>query len=246
MENIQRYWGYSHGIDIGANGSKGELSLGWTTNMKVTLRSFSNHHVDVEVYEESSDIKWRLTGFYGHPEGRHQLSLEFSSETGVEDTLDLLVSEEPKDDTLLELTDIRLQLNLEADKEERYWKQHARINWLKYRDHNSKFFHGSTTAKRKFNLIKGLMNDIGEWVEDEKGIEATISGYFKNVFTTSDKDNSTVIFENVRMSITNDMNEKLLQVFTMEEIRVAVKDMVPLKAFGLDGFPTLSQIRMFE
>ncbi|KAG8474664.1 hypothetical protein CXB51_031193 [Gossypium anomalum] len=217
IENIQRYCGYSHGIDIGANGSKGEFSLGWKTNMKVTLRSFSNHNVDVEVYEESSDIKWRPTGFYGHPEGRHRLSSwNLLQRPGTDQSLPWLVVgdfneitysfeksggrvrgerqmqdfqsalldcdlhdlEEPKDDTLLELTDIRLQLNLEADGEERYWKQCGRINWLKYRDHNTKFFHGSTTAKRKFNLIKGLMNDIGEWVEDEKGTEAAISGYF--------------------------------------------------------------------
>ena len=32
------------------------------------IKSYSQHHIDVVVTEASSGFKWRLTGFYGHPE----------------------------------------------------------------------------------------------------------------------------------------------------------------------------------
>ncbi|KAK5794999.1 hypothetical protein PVK06_036253 [Gossypium arboreum] len=47
------------------------------------------------------------------------------------------------------------------------------------------------------------------------------------------------LFELVEKRITADMNEKLLQNFTKEEITQAVKLKEPLKAPGIDGFPVI-------
>lgn len=44
------------------------LCLGWTQNEDVTLCSYSNHHIDVEIFDIDRNCKWRLTGFYGHPD----------------------------------------------------------------------------------------------------------------------------------------------------------------------------------
>lgn len=50
-----------------------------------------------------------------------QLRIDLKSKKErLEDWLNLLVTTEPNDDTLLEMTNIRLQLKLEVDKEERY------------------------------------------------------------------------------------------------------------------------------
>ncbi|KAA3487995.1 reverse transcriptase [Gossypium australe] len=47
MEGIRKSCGYGNGIDVGALGSKGGLSLGWKDNYLVTLRSFSQYHIDM-------------------------------------------------------------------------------------------------------------------------------------------------------------------------------------------------------
>lgn len=57
MKAIRKKCGFACGIEVGANGSKGGLCLGWTNNDDVTLRSFSNHHVDLEIVKNDGAIK---------------------------------------------------------------------------------------------------------------------------------------------------------------------------------------------
>lgn len=45
-----------------------------------------------------------------------------------------LYDKEPEDDTLAELLEIQLDLNLEADKKELFWEQRARVNLLTNRE----------------------------------------------------------------------------------------------------------------
>ena len=60
------------------------------------------------------------------------------------------------------------ELNIEAElsilsdlhniisKEEKFWRQRSRINWLKEGDQNTKFFHLSTLKHRENNRILGI------------------------------------------------------------------------------------------
>lgn len=65
MEAIRRKYGFSHGIDVDAVGTRGGLSLGWREGLNLTLKSFSKSYIDVEVKEEAGRVIWRFTGFYG-------------------------------------------------------------------------------------------------------------------------------------------------------------------------------------
>ncbi|KAG8472752.1 hypothetical protein CXB51_034679 [Gossypium anomalum] len=59
----------------------GGLSLAWKDNTTVTLRSYSIHHIDVDIQESKSTLQWCFTGFY-----------EASYAQGMEDTWRLLNS----------------------------------------------------------------------------------------------------------------------------------------------------------
>ncbi|KAA3484415.1 reverse transcriptase [Gossypium australe] len=48
---------------------------------------------------------------------------------------------ERTDKNLAGLIDTKIHLNLEIEKEERYWEQQERMNWLKQGDKNTKIFH---------------------------------------------------------------------------------------------------------
>ena len=66
---LRSKWGMRNviGVDCGENRSGG-LALLWSENITVSLQSFSKGHIDVLVEEAEISIKWRFTGFYGHPE----------------------------------------------------------------------------------------------------------------------------------------------------------------------------------
>lgn len=59
---------------------------------------------------------------------------------GLAITLKELKETDLNDEVLAEIVNTKLELNLEADHEELYWEQCVRINWLRYRDQNTKFF----------------------------------------------------------------------------------------------------------
>lgn len=58
--------------------------------------------------------------------------------------------------------EIMLKIELLLEKEEMYWIQRARTNWLKHGDRNSNFFHHYASARRKRNKVKGLIDAQGQ------------------------------------------------------------------------------------
>ncbi|KAA3475146.1 reverse transcriptase [Gossypium australe] len=72
MEKVRKSCGLLNGIEVETEGTRGGLCLAWKDDIDVTLRSFSNWHLDVMVKEEGSQEEWRFTGLYGSPYLRYQ------------------------------------------------------------------------------------------------------------------------------------------------------------------------------
>lgn len=68
MEWVRRRCGFVSSIEVGVEGSKGGLCLCWTQHVSVSLRSFSQHHIDAVVKDDVDGAGWRLTGFYEYLE----------------------------------------------------------------------------------------------------------------------------------------------------------------------------------
>ncbi|KAK5803056.1 hypothetical protein PVK06_030696 [Gossypium arboreum] len=56
-----------------------------------------------------------------------------------------LLESDRSDENLAELIDTKIHLNFEIEKNECYWEQRARLNWLKLGDKNTAFFHKQVT-----------------------------------------------------------------------------------------------------
>lgn len=56
--------------------------------------------------------------------------------------------------------------------------------WLQVGDRNTKFFHASTVASRKWNLIAALRDDNGFWLETQTDIGTFLVKKFNEVFHT--------------------------------------------------------------
>ena len=62
------------------------------------------------------------------------------------------------------IVDIKTEIEATIDKEEQYWWQRSRIEWLKAGDKNSRFFHLSTINRRHQNSILRLRDDEENWL----------------------------------------------------------------------------------
>ncbi|MBA0672531.1 hypothetical protein Goklo_023940, partial [Gossypium klotzschianum] len=67
MERVRRICGYTNGIEVDSEGSRGGLCLAWRNEVDISLSSFSKRHIDVLVDDNEKGCKWRFTGFYGSP-----------------------------------------------------------------------------------------------------------------------------------------------------------------------------------
>ncbi|XP_071723825.1 uncharacterized protein [Rutidosis leptorrhynchoides] len=59
--------------------------------------------------------------------------------------------------------EIRLLSQLEDD----YWRQRAKIHWIKDGDHNTRLFHSSVTNRKKKNSIVRLKDGNNNWISEE-------------------------------------------------------------------------------
>lgn len=118
--------------------------------------------------------------------------------------------------------------------EETYWKQRAKLFWLKEGDENTRFFHASASARKKVNHITHLVNESGVRVEDNEGMGNVISEYFQNIFTRADSRCEGGGEVSPRL-VTAAQNANLCEEFTLEVFTRAINQMHPDKASGPDG-----------
>ncbi|KAA3454975.1 reverse transcriptase [Gossypium australe] len=189
---------------------------------------------DELIYEKLERLQSRLMRWaIAIKQGRNGLKKKLNTE------LESLLESERDDDTRARLIDTRIRLNMEIDKDERYWEQRARANWLQLGDKNTAFFHKYATTHKRINTISRLESVEGQEITDEGGIYETTTNYFQNLFSSNVMGDSPYLLEGITPHISKDINTVLLSTYTVEEVYQALKGMGPTKALGWDGFPAL-------
>ena len=84
---------------------------------------------------------------------------------------------------------LRQELNVLLDKENRMWFQRSRALWSIEGDRNTNFFHGVATQRNRSNFIKGIQDRDGVWVSDEKVVADIFVDFYARLFTTSNPTN---------------------------------------------------------
>ena len=153
--------------------------------------------------------------------------------------LEWLESQPSNPELIQALKFTRAELNCWLEKEDTMWRQRARLNWFQGGDRNTSFFHTKASSRQRKNLIEGLMDADGVWQEDEGKIEEVVVEYYNNLFTSSSPLDFSELLQAIQSKLTPSMNQMLLKPFTGEEVRLALKQMHPLKAPGPNGMPPL-------
>jgi hypothetical protein len=72
-------------------------------------------------------------------------------------------------------------------------------------------------------------------VENESSLDTLAQQYFFTLFTSSQPGSITQVIQHVNRVVSQDMNDYLLQEFSVEDVHNALMQMFPTKAPGLDG-----------
>lgn len=70
--------------------------------------------------------------------------------------LEMLLDVDRTEEVLDDLLDTQVRLNWEMEREEVYWEQRAKVNWLKAGERNTTFFHNHANKRRRVNTIQRL------------------------------------------------------------------------------------------
>ncbi|KAK8477778.1 hypothetical protein V6N11_063581 [Hibiscus sabdariffa] len=138
--------------------------------------------------------------------------------------------------TTNEVKELKVELNKKWESEERHWHQRARVDWLKYGDKNTKFFHATTLQNRRANTICKMKDEHGNWMENDEDIAKHFQEHFQKIFSKDDSIHLEGLIGITPNIISPAMNSMLSRDIFEEEIREAVFSMAPLKAPGPDDF----------
>jgi hypothetical protein len=131
---------------------------------------------------------------------------------------------------------LKSELHSLLEQEDLKWQQRAKVEWLRNKDRNTKFFHVCANQCMRRNSIGNILDANGTSCTQPEDVERAFVGYFQTLFTSY---NPTAIEEctmGIERKISREMNEKLLADFLVMELKAALDQMDPLKASGLDGF----------
>ncbi|KAL9672487.1 hypothetical protein QQ045_028738 [Rhodiola kirilowii] len=140
---------------------------------------------------------------------------------------------------------IRFEANLEdeldewLEREELWWRQRSRVEWLQHEDRNTAYFHEKPSQRRRRNHIDRIKDQAGEFCEAETQIASIITNYFQEIFLSQVDvlgERWSREFEIIPKVVTEEMNEALNAPFTEGEVKRALYQMNPSKALGLDEF----------
>ena len=138
----------------------------------------------------------------------------------------------------------RDKLNELLMQEEAYWKQRAKYFCLEEGDENKKFFHVSSTTRKKVNHTNFLETGDGTQVSGHDEMCEMVRDYFTTVFleqSVGDSNLQSHQDSNLRR-VTSDQNKKLVKEVSFEEFTEAINQMHPEKAARSDGLnPTFFQ-----
>uniref|UniRef100_A0A803QHY3 Reverse transcriptase domain-containing protein n=1 Tax=Cannabis sativa TaxID=3483 RepID=A0A803QHY3_CANSA len=122
-------------------------------------------------------------------------------------------------------------------KEEVFWKQRSRVNWLKAGDNNTKYFHNKASMRKRNNFIKAITLEDSTVVTNLKDISDSFVHFYSSLFTSQGSDLNAIdsVLKGTTKHISTNHSDYLAKTFETQEVKRALFQLVGDKAPGPDG-----------
>ncbi|XP_026439650.1 uncharacterized protein LOC113338440 [Papaver somniferum] len=114
--------------------------------------------------------------------------------------------------------------------------QKARVNWIKFWDANTAFFHTSIKLRQTKNTIVELTDDSGVIFSDQDQIATMLIEYFKTKFSYQPVQITESILDAIQNAVSHEDNTLIEKIPSKEDIREAVFQLNQDGSPGPDGF----------
>ncbi|XP_072064218.1 uncharacterized protein [Arachis hypogaea] len=136
------------------------------------------------------------------------------------------------------LQDLQVSLWKDYEKiliqEEVMWFQKSSCKWIEFGNRNTKFFHGTTLARRRRNKVESLQDSDGNWVSDKTVLENMASNFYINLYSNNTPDFEFILKGSFPVLPQEDL-DIIGNMFSFSEIKDSVFKMGSLKAPDIDG-----------
>lgn len=131
--------------------------------------------------------------------------------------------------------EVSAELERTLTEEELLWRQKSRVTRLQAGERNTRFFHLSTLVRRRRNRITRLMDDHGQWIEDDYTLRAMVRSFYLRLYTSEQVSNCRPTRWSFPVLSDSDQNWLNRSVSALE-IKEAIFHMPADKAPGPDGY----------
>lgn len=149
-------------------------------------------------------------------------------------SLEKLYKQPPTKENMEKRFKIKKEVKELWKQEEMYWGTRAKVNWLRWGDRNSKYFHATTMRRRETNTIHRVKDITGEWRNDNDEIKLAFKEYFEDLFKEYHNDDDHVALHSIPTLISHNDNEMLLKDINEKEVKSVVFSLGANKAPGPD------------
>ncbi|XP_073355332.1 uncharacterized protein [Aegilops tauschii subsp. strangulata] len=125
----------------------------------------------------------------------------------------------------------------EALRQEEIWlKQRSRVLWLHAGDRNTSYFQAQARQRKRINRITSLELADGHVSSDPGEVKEEITHFYHALYQSQGYNPMEGLLQCVQPRVTDDMNYTLEREYTAADVKIALFDMAPSKAPGVDGF----------
>lgn len=150
-----------------------------------------------------------------------------------------LMSEEQTHHVIDNMKEFNARMDQLKRREEVYWRQRSRQDWLRSRDQNTKFFHAKTKQRRERNSIGKIRDGAGNEFYEEDEISEVLVQHFDELFRANDIVDAAPVIDKVCARVTPELQSMPAEPYVTTEVQEALKQMHPTKAPGPDDMCAL-------